>query len=71
MLGLPHAETNATMLPHVIEALIPRAGKQMTAFARALGVKQAELVDRVTDLGGAPRRLSKLGAERERARARR
>ena len=53
VLGLPHAETNAAMLPHVIEALIPRAGKQMTAFARALGVKQAELVDRVTELGGA------------------
>ncbi len=66
VLGLPHAETNAAMLPHVIEALIPRAGKQMTAFARALGVKQAELVDRVTELGGGPRRLSKLGAERER-----
>ncbi len=42
-LRIPHAETNATMLPRVLEALIPRAGKQMTALARALGTKQAGL----------------------------
>ena len=65
-LRIPHAETNATMLPRVLEALIPRAGKQMTALARALGVKQAELRDRVEALGGGPRRLSQIGAERDR-----
>ncbi len=66
VLGIPHAETNAALFPYVLEALIPRAGKQMTAFARALGVKQSELAARVTELGGGRRRLSKLGAERNR-----
>ena len=37
---IPHAQTNATLLPWTIEALIPRAGKQMTALARALGTKR-------------------------------
>jgi alcohol dehydrogenase class IV len=40
-----------------------RAGPQMTALARALGVKQADLAKRVAELGGGPRRLSELGAE--------
>ena len=65
-LRIPHAETNAAMLPVVIEALIPRAGPQMTALARALGTKQAELPDRIRELAGGRRRLSKLGADRER-----
>jgi alcohol dehydrogenase class IV len=65
-LRIPHAETNATMLPRVLEALRPRAGKQMTALARALGTKQAELAKRVEELGGGPRRLSELGPERDR-----
>jgi maleylacetate reductase len=63
-LRLPHAETNAAMLPVVIEALIPRAGPQMTALARALGTKRAELPDRIRELAGGRRRLSKLGADR-------
>ena len=37
VLRTPHAETNAAMLPVVVEALIPRAGPQMTSLARALG----------------------------------
>jgi alcohol dehydrogenase class IV len=65
-LRIPHAETNATMLPRVVEVLIPRAGPQMTALARALGVKQAELPKRIEDLGGGHRRLSEIGAEPDR-----
>ncbi|MDX6581383.1 MAG: maleylacetate reductase [Solirubrobacterales bacterium] len=64
-LRIPHAETNATMLPRVVEALTPRAGKQMTALARALGTKQDGLRERVEELGGGPRRLSAIGAERD------
>ncbi len=60
-LRIPHAETNATMLPHTMRAMRERAGKQMTALARALGTKQAELFDRLVELGGGPRRLSELG----------
>jgi alcohol dehydrogenase class IV len=63
-LRIPHAETNAAMLPVVVEALIPRAGPQMTALARALGTKRAELPDRIRELAGGRRRLSKLGADR-------
>ncbi len=64
-LRVPHAETNATMLPHTLEMLRSRAGPQMTALARALGAKQAELAQRVTELGGGSRRLSQLGADRD------
>ncbi len=64
-LRIPHAETNAAMLPRTLEMLRSRAGPQMTALGRALGVKQAELAARVTELGGGPRRLSELGAERD------
>ena len=64
-LRVPHAETNATMLPHTLEMLRSRAGPQMTALARALGAKQADLAQRVTELGGGPRRLSQLGADRD------
>jgi alcohol dehydrogenase class IV len=66
VLGIAHAETNAAMLPLTMEALRPRAGKQMTALARALGSKQADLARRLTELGGGPRRLGELGADRDR-----
>jgi alcohol dehydrogenase class IV len=65
-LRIPHAETNATMLPLVLEALIPRATKQMTALARALGTKRDGLRERVEELGGGPRRLSHLDPDRDR-----
>lgn len=64
-LRIPHAETNAAMLPHTLEMLRSRAGPQMTALARALGAKQADLAQRVTELGGGPRPLSQLGAEHD------
>jgi alcohol dehydrogenase class IV len=66
-LRIPHAQTNATILPRAIEALIPRAGAQMTAMARALRVKRAELPARIEELGGGRRRLSQVGAERGQA----
>jgi alcohol dehydrogenase class IV len=59
----PHAETNAAILPHALEALVPRAGKQMTALARALGTKRDELAARIRKLTGARLRLGKLGAD--------
>jgi alcohol dehydrogenase class IV len=63
---IPHAETNAAMLPRTMEAMRPRASKQMTGLARALGTKQDGLADRLEALGGGPRRLGELGADRER-----
>ena len=60
----PHAETNAAILPRALEALIPRAGKQMTALARALGTKRGALAERVEELAGGRRTLSAVGADR-------
>ena len=62
-LGLPHAETNATILPLVAGAMLPRAGKQMTALARAVGTRRDELPGRLVELGGGPRTLTELGAD--------
>jgi alcohol dehydrogenase class IV len=60
----PHAETNAAILPRALEALVPRAGKQMTALARALGTKRGALAERVEELSGGRRTLSAVGADR-------
>jgi alcohol dehydrogenase class IV len=64
VMRIPHAETNAAILPRTLEALVPRAGKQMTALARALGTKRATLAGRVEELSGGPRTLSAVGADR-------
>ena len=63
-LGIPHAETNATMLPHTMEAMRDRAPAAMTALAKALGTPKARLGERIAELGGGPRSLSKLGAKK-------
>jgi alcohol dehydrogenase class IV len=65
VMRISHAETNATMLPRTMEALISRAPKQMSALARTLGVKRDGLRKRIEELGGGPRRLSDLGADRD------
>ena len=64
VMRIPHAETNAAILPRALEALVPRAGKQMTALARALGTKRATLATRVEELAGGRRTLSAVGADR-------
>jgi alcohol dehydrogenase class IV len=64
VMRIPHAETNAAILPRVLEALVPRAGTRMTALARALGTKRAGLSDRVEELSGGRRTLSAIGADR-------
>jgi alcohol dehydrogenase class IV len=62
--GLPHAETNATMLPHTMRAMHDRAPGAITALAKALGTPKARLGERIAELGGGQRRLSKLGAKK-------
>jgi maleylacetate reductase len=64
-MGLPHAQTNAAILPRVAEAMVGRAGKQMTALARAVGTKRDGLGERIEQLGGGRVRLSALGAEKQ------
>jgi maleylacetate reductase len=65
VLGTPHAETYAALLPHTMEAMRARAPEQMDALASALGTDGAGLEERIADLAG-HRRLSELGADRER-----
>jgi len=64
VMRIPHAETNAAILPRALAALIPRAGTRMTALARALGTKRAGLAERVEELSGGRRTLSAVGADR-------
>jgi alcohol dehydrogenase class IV len=66
VMGIPHAETNATMLPHTMAMMRPRFPKALDALAQSLGVPDENLQDRITGLGGGPRKLSDLGAEPER-----
>jgi alcohol dehydrogenase class IV len=68
VLGTPHAETNATILPLTMEAMRPRAPAAIESLAGALGADAAEIRERIEALGGGPRRLSDLGAERGRLR---
>jgi alcohol dehydrogenase class IV len=66
-LGTPHAETNAAMLPHTLEAMRKRAPSAIKALAQALRTKPNALRKRVTELGGGPRRLGDLAPDATRA----
>ena len=65
VLGLPHAETNAAILPPAMEAMRERAPHQTAALADALGTAPDSLGARIAELGGGPR-LGELGADRGR-----
>src|SRR5690606_4889937 len=60
---LPHAETNAAVLPHSAEAMLDRAPAEMASLARALGTRPPLIAERLEDLMGGPRRLGELGAD--------
>ncbi len=65
VLGIPHAETYAALLPHTMEALRQRAPQQGEALAEALGTDAEGLRERIAELAG-HRRLGELGADRGR-----
>ncbi len=65
VLRVPHAETNAAILPRAVEALLPRAPKDMAELAGALGTDSPGLPTRIEDLGGGRRSLGEIGADRE------
>jgi alcohol dehydrogenase class IV len=65
VLGIPHAETYAALLPHTIGAMRERAPEQIEALATALGTDPDHVSERIADLGG-QRRLGELGADRDR-----
>jgi alcohol dehydrogenase class IV len=66
MLGTPHAETNAAMIPRTMEAMRTRAPDEMTSLAHALGAEPDEIRLRLESLGGGPRRLRDLGGNPDR-----
>jgi maleylacetate reductase len=68
VLGTPHAETNAALLPLTMESMRPRAGDAIDSLAGALGADPASIRERIEALGGGPRRLGDLGADRGRLR---
>ena len=65
VLGTPHAETYAALLPETMNAMRARAPERMEELAAALGTDSAHLRERIADLGG-HRRLAELGADRGR-----
>ena len=65
VLGIPHAEAYAALLPHTMEALGSRAPDQHEALAAALGTDSPGVRERIADLAG-HRRLGELGADRGR-----
>ncbi len=65
VLGTPHAETYAALLPATIAAMRERAPEQIAALAAALGTDPERIGDRIRELAG-DRRLGELGADRER-----
>jgi alcohol dehydrogenase class IV len=65
ILGIPHADAYAALLPRTMEAIRPRAPEQIEALARALGTDATRLEERIDDLGG-HRRIGELGADRGR-----
>jgi alcohol dehydrogenase class IV len=65
VLGTPHAETYAALLPETMDAMRGRVPEQIGELAVALGTDSAGIHDRIADLGG-HRRLGELGADRAR-----
>jgi len=65
VLGIPHADAYAALLPETMSAMRERAPEQIEALASALGTDPAGLRDRIAGLAG-HRRLGELGADRGR-----
>jgi maleylacetate reductase len=61
--GTPHAETNAAVLPRVMEAMRDRAPEAIKALASALGTDVESIGKRIDDLAGGRRHLGELGAD--------
>ncbi|MET0305230.1 MAG: iron-containing alcohol dehydrogenase [Solirubrobacterales bacterium] len=61
---IPHAETNATVLPRVMAFMLPRAPDHLAPLAEALGTNPAGIETRILQLGGNPAGLGELGADR-------
>jgi alcohol dehydrogenase class IV len=65
VLGTPHAETYAALLPETMNAMRERAPERMEELGAALGTEPDHLRDRIAKLAGR-RGLGELGADRDR-----
>ena len=63
--GTPHAETNAAILPVVMEAMAERAPGHVAALSGELGTDADGIRVRIEELAGGRRALGELGASRE------
>jgi alcohol dehydrogenase class IV len=63
VLDVPHAETNATMLPRTMAAMRKRAPEAIESLSSALGTDPSRVDSRIEALGGGPRRLRDLGPD--------
>lgn len=66
VMDIPHAETNAAILPRAMETMRERAPRELSALARALGTTREEIGARIDELGGGRQGLEALGADRAR-----
>jgi len=60
--GTPHAQTNAAVLPHSLEAMRPRAASEIGAVEEAIGASVGGLTARVEEMVGRRIGLGELGA---------
>jgi alcohol dehydrogenase class IV len=65
VLGIPHAETYAALLPVTMAAMRERAPGRIEELAAALGTDPERIGDRIRELAG-DRRLGELGADLDR-----
>jgi alcohol dehydrogenase class IV len=65
VLGVPHADAYAALLPHTMDAMRARAPEQIEALAAALGTDPERIKERIDELAG-HRRIGELGADRGR-----
>jgi alcohol dehydrogenase class IV len=63
VLGIPHAETNAAILPWSMAAMRDRAPRELGALAEAIGTEPTGVDARILELGGQPSGLGELGAD--------
>jgi alcohol dehydrogenase class IV len=66
VLEIPHAETNATMLPRTMVAMRSRTPEAIASLATALGTSPGRIQSRIQSLSGGRRRLRDLNPDPER-----
>lgn len=62
--GIPHAETNAAILPRSMALLVGRAPDRLEDFAAAIETDAEDIEARILQLGGDPAGLGAAGADR-------